>query len=143
MIDLANNEARDLALLHRHMMKLLDRALAPLDLGHGRYLYLFRLYNSDGSKQQELADIIGADKAAATRALSRLEEAGLVRREADQQDRRAMRVYLTPRGRALRPQLEDALANSIASFTGMLDTGEREQLRNLLAKVASPLAPRP
>ena len=142
MIDIANSEARHLALLHRQMMKELERELAPLELGPGRYLYLFGLYIRDGRKQQELADIIGADKAAATRALSRLEEAGLVRREADQQDRRAMRVYLTPRGIALRPQLEDALANSITSFTGVLDTQEREQLRQLLAKVASPLAPR-
>ena len=65
-----------------------------------------------------------------------------MRREADQQDRRATRVYLTPRGRALRPQLEAALTNSIKSFTGVLEGEERLQLRQLLAKVAAPLAPR-
>lgn len=141
MIDLANNEARDIAVLHRHMMKLLDRELAPLDLGHGRYLYLFSLYNFDGRKQQELANIIGADKAACTRALSRLEKVGLVERRADQQDRRATRVFLTSKGRELRPRLEAALENSISSFTRLLEKDERRQLSRLLTKMATPLAP--
>ena len=139
MIDLANNEARHLAIVHRHMIKLLDRELVPLDLGHGRYLYLFRLYNADGSKQQELADVIGADKAAATRALARLEKAGLVRREPDKEDRRATRVYLTRKADALRPRLEAALEQSAQSFTSVLNNKEREQLKKLLAKIALPL----
>ena len=57
MIDLANSEARHLALLHRQMIKLLDQELAPLDLGHGRYLYLFSLYLRGDRRQQELADL--------------------------------------------------------------------------------------
>jgi DNA-binding MarR family transcriptional regulator len=141
MIDLANNEARHLAIVHRHMIKLLDRQLVPLDLGHGRYLYLFRLYNADGEKQQELADIIGADKAAATRALARLEKAGLVRRQPDKEDRRATRVYLTRKAQALRPRLEAALEESVQSFTSVLNDKERGQLKKLLAKIAAPLTP--
>lgn len=143
MIDLANNEARDLALIYRQMIRLLDRELAPLDLGHGRYLYLFSLYNFDGRKQQELADIIGTDKAACTRALSKLELAGMIKRQPDKKDRRAMRVYLTGKGRRLRPRLEAVLENSITSFTGTLNASERGQLRRLLAKLAAPLAPGP
>lgn len=139
MIDLANNEARHLAIVHRHLMKLLDGELAPLDLGHGRYLYLFRLYNADGCKQQELADVIGADKGAAARALARLEQAGLVRREIDREDRRVTRVYLTRKGVALRPKLEAALEGSINSFTRVLNAREQAQLQTLLAKMAAPL----
>jgi DNA-binding MarR family transcriptional regulator len=143
MIDLANSEARHVALLYRHMMKLLDNELAPLDLGHGRYLYLFSLYVRGGRKQQELADIIGADKAAAARALSRLEAAGYIRRERDPRDGRAMRVYLTPKGAELRPRLEAAAASSIDSFTGVLAADERAEFKRLLAKIAAPLVNSP
>ena len=143
MMDIANNEARYLTVLYRQMMKELERELAPLDLGPGRYLYLFGLYIRDGRRQQELADAIGIDKAAATRALSRLEENGYVRREADGEDRRAIRVYLTAKGRKMRPQLEQALLDSVESLSSELDHGERSELRRLLAKMSLPFLPPP
>ena len=139
MIDLVNHEARYLALLHRFMIKQLERELAPLHLGPGSYLYLFGLYIRDGRKQQELADIVGVDKAAATRALSRLEHNGYIRRQNDDRDGRAIRVHLTPRGRKLRPRLEAAAFGAIETMTRTLEAGERAELRRLLAKMALPL----
>jgi DNA-binding MarR family transcriptional regulator len=139
VIDLVNHEARHLALLHRHMLKQLEQELAPLHLGPGRYLYLFSLYIRDGRKQQELADLVGVDKAAATRALSRLERNGYIRRQKDERDGRAIRVYLTPMGRKLRPRLEAAAAAAVESMTRTLEAGEREELRRLLAKMALPV----
>jgi DNA-binding MarR family transcriptional regulator len=139
LIDLVHHEARYIAHLNRQMMRLLESELAPLELGPGRYLYLFGLYVKDGRKQQELADTIGVDKAAATRAISRLEENGYVRREADANDRRSMRVYLTPKGRRLQPQLEAAAKHCIDSMTSELDSSERVELRRLLEKMAAPL----
>ena len=138
MIDLVNHEARYLALLNRQMMKQLERELAPLQLGPGNYLYLFGLYIRDGRKQQELADTIGVDKAAATRALSRLENNGYVRRRKDKHDRRAIRVYLTRKGLDLRGQLETAAAASMDAMTHSLDSGERAELHRLMAKMAQP-----
>jgi DNA-binding MarR family transcriptional regulator len=141
LIDIANYEARHLSLLYRQMIKALERELAPLELGPGRYLYLFGLYIRDGRKQQELADIIGIDKAAVTRALLRLEESGYIRRKEDKKDRRATRVYLTAKGRKLRPQLEKAAVASIDNLTVALDRDERVEMRRLLAKMALPFIP--
>ena len=135
MIDLVHHEARYIALLNRHMMRLLELELSPLELGPGRYLYLFALYVRDGRKQQDLADTIGVDKAAATRAIARLEENGYVRRRADRNDRRSTRVYLTPRGRNLRPRLESAATHCIETMTRNLDNRERLELGRLLAKI--------
>ena len=140
MFDIANSEARHLALIHRQMMRRLESELAPLQLGPGRYLYLFGLYIQDGRRQQELADIIGVDKAAATRALARLERNGYVSRREDPADRRAMRVYLTPAGRQLRPMLESAAMVCIEEMTTALDGPERRELRRLLAKMVVPPA---
>ena len=139
MIDLENNEARYLFRLYWQVSRLLDRELSPLELGHGRYLYLLGLYIRDGRKQQELADIIGIDKAAVTRALARLERTGYVRRAPDGKDGRVTRVFLTARGRELRPTLEVAATAAIDRLTAPLSAGERDTLRSLLAKVAAPL----
>lgn len=138
MIDLATYEARHFALLHRQMMKQLDRQLAPLELGPGRYLYLFALYIRDGRRQQELADLVGTDKAATTRALVRLEKNGYIKRVPDPDDGRATRVQLTDKGRKLRPTLEAAAQTSMEVITAGLEGEERQQLKNLLAKMAAP-----
>ena len=138
MIDFGHHEARYLALLNRQLMKQLEKELKPLELGPGNYLYLYSLSIVDGRKQQELADIIGVDKAATTRALSRLERDGFVRREADQNDRRVTRVYLTSKARKLRPQLEAAAVTTTTILNGALDSNEQQELRRLLAKMAQP-----
>lgn len=137
-MDVADNEARHLVRLYWVLTRLMDRELAPLDLGHGRYLYLFGLYIADGRKQRELAEIIGTDKAAVTRALVRLERSGYIRRRSDPRDGRVTRVFLTPKGRKLRPRLEAAADNAIEALTEPLDRYEREALRELLARMAMP-----
>ena len=137
-MDLANNEARHLVRLYWTLTKLLDRELASLELGHGRYMYLFGLYIADGRRQQDLADIIGIDKAAVTRALARLEQSGYIRRVADEEDGRATRVFLTPRGRKLRPTLESVADRVIDTLTEPLDDAERRTLRSLLRRIATP-----
>lgn len=138
MSDIANSEARHLAILYRQMMKHLDRELAPLGLGPGRYAYLFALYARDDRTQQELADAVCADKAAAARALARLEADGYILRRPDARDRRVTRVTLSARAQPLRSVLENAAASSIDALTRELDRAERRQIKSLLAKMVQP-----
>lgn len=135
MIELADNEARHIAVLYRRMVKQIDRRLAPMGLGPGRYVYLFQLYLEDGRSQQALADSTSTDKAATARALLRLEADGYVRRVPDPGDRRVVRIFLTPRGKRQRGVLKRATADIIASLTEPLDIAERRQLRELLRKL--------
>ncbi|PLW69648.1 MarR family winged helix-turn-helix transcriptional regulator [Pseudohalioglobus lutimaris] len=139
MSDFAHSEARYLALVYRQLMRHLDEELAPADLGPGRYLYLYALQAKDGRRQQELADALGLDKAAVTRALARLEEDGFIRREADKEDGRATRVFLTSKGRAKQAFLEGAASNSLEKLLRPLTVVERERFGKLLAKIALPL----
>lgn len=139
MIDLHDNEARHVAMLYRHMLRQLDRELAPHRIGPGRYAYLFALYRGDGRSQQALADAVGADKGGAARALARLEADGLVQRRADAGDRRAVRVFLTTKGRRLRQSLERAAASGIDLMLAPLTAEERAQLRVLLRKMTASL----
>lgn len=61
----------------------------------------------------DLADQIGLDRSGVTRRASRLEDAGLVRREPDPNDRRATLLVLTEAGHTSVATMRDRLAQSI------------------------------
>jgi len=115
------------------MIRSLDKQLIPLGLSYGRYAYLFALYIQDGRSQQDLANSVGTDKAAATRALSKLAADGLIERMPDPADKRAVKVYVTGLGKAQRPLLEKAASDAIEDLTDGLDPEQQQQLRALLA----------
>ena len=60
---------------------------------------LFLLREKDCRKMSELGRVIGVDNSAMTGLVDRLEKAGLVRREAKRDDRRALLIRITPEGR--------------------------------------------
>ncbi len=59
---------------------------------------LFILKERDGRMMSELGKILGVDNSAMTGLIDRLEKAGFVRREAAQEDRRALLIRITPEG---------------------------------------------
>ena len=137
MTDHLDNEVRHLYLLRRHVLQVLDRELSEYGLGHGTYKYLYALFVEDHRSQQAIADRIGDDKAAATRALTRLEKLGFIRRDPDSTDRRVIIVSLTPAGQSLRPAVISAVKQASRSMTSALDLEEATLFRQLLTKAVS------
>ena len=74
-----------------------------------------------------------------TNRLDRLEEAGLVRRLPDPDDRRGILVELTAEGRELVDSAVDAHRGLSKRLLGGLEAREREQLDRLLRKLLTPL----
>jgi DNA-binding MarR family transcriptional regulator len=70
---------------------------------------LLPLFEEDGLRMGELAQRARLAKQTMTTMVRLLERDGLVRREPDSEDRRAVRVYLTHRSRRFRPVAEAAL----------------------------------
>lgn len=60
---------------------------------------LFLLKEKDGRYMSEMGQVIGVDNSAMTRLVDRLERAGLVKRQIDPENRRAISILLTPAGR--------------------------------------------
>lgn len=135
--DMLDNEVRQIYLLRRHALKVLDRELCAHGLGHGTYKYLYALFVEDRRSQQALADRVGDDKAAATRALARLEKLGFIHREPDTEDRRMIVVSLTPSGEALRPEIVAAVGEACHAMTATLEADEAALFRRLLAKAVA------
>jgi DNA-binding MarR family transcriptional regulator len=79
---------------------------AGLDITPDMYFILRYLWGEqDGSRQQELADKIGKDKASLTKLLDNLEKRNLVKRIADETDRRSKRIWLTVSGKKLKEKV--------------------------------------
>jgi DNA-binding PadR family transcriptional regulator len=66
-----------------------------------------------------------------------LEDAGLVSRHADPNDRRARRVVITERGGVLFGQLNERLAEVETHVLAALEEDERSAFRRLLQRVAT------
>lgn len=60
---------------------------------------LFLLKEKDRRYMSEMGQVIGVDNSAMTRLVDRLEKAGLVKRQTDPENRRAIAVVLTSSGR--------------------------------------------
>jgi MarR family transcriptional regulator, organic hydroperoxide resistance regulator len=80
-----------------------DRALAPLGLTHAHYVVLASLYGMERAgqrpTQRELADHTGLEALYTSKLARALEAGGLIQRDRDLADTRAVRLALTDRGR--------------------------------------------
>lgn len=76
-----------------------------------------------------------------TKRLDRLEQAGLIAREPDPDDRRGTLISLTPAGRRLIDKVTEAHLANEQRLVGALTATERRQLADLLRKLQTGLPP--
>ena len=113
------------------------RLLAPHGLSEGRFVLLFLLDAAlDGLAPNTLAERAGVTRATVTGLLDGLEREGLVARHAEASDRRALRIRLTGKGQQVAQQAFAQHSRWIAGLYAGLSASERQQLAQLLDKVA-------
>jgi DNA-binding MarR family transcriptional regulator len=83
----------------------------------------------------ELGTTLGLAKSSLTGLVDRTERNGLVRREADPQDMRAVRVALTEPGRRLAEEFYVETCRRVAELPAGLSAAERDALASLLGRV--------
>jgi DNA-binding MarR family transcriptional regulator len=83
----------------------------------------------------ELGATLRLAKSSLTGLVDRTERNGLVRREADPQDMRAVRVALTPEGRQLAEEFYAETCRRVAELPAVLSAAERDTLASLLGRV--------
>jgi DNA-binding MarR family transcriptional regulator len=110
----------------------LGRRLEPYGVHPGQDYVLDELWHEDGQPVGVLAGRIGIEVPTLVRTLTRMEAAGLLRREADPADRRRVIVRLTARGRELEQMVPPILAEVTEFATAGISDAEREQLLRLL-----------
>lgn len=91
---------------YRSVQKHFAKELAQYHIGWGHFAILMSLYDQEGRSQDSLAQSRGFDKTMIAKSILRLEEEGIVYRKIDPQDKRVKRLYLTEKGKGLRPEME-------------------------------------
>ena len=90
----------------RSVVALYRPVLERLGLTHPQYLVMLALWQHAPLSVKRLGQLLQLDPGTLSPLLKRLEAAGLLRRERDQQDQRNLALTLTDRGRALREEAE-------------------------------------
>jgi MarR family transcriptional regulator for hemolysin len=122
-----------------HTSKTVSRAfsdaLAEVGGSVPTWLILTHLLGEDWPAQHRLARAMHIEGPTLTRHLDGLEEAGLVARRREPDNRRAVRVELTDAGRARHAELRQAVIAFNRRLTAGLSEDELGELRGLLERV--------
>jgi MarR family transcriptional regulator for hemolysin len=94
-----------LADLQRAVRAYADQKAARHGITRSQWAVLVKLQKEEGLQQAKLAKLLDIQPITLTRLIDRLCSSGLVERRADENDRRANRLYLTPAARPLMVKL--------------------------------------
>ena len=95
-----------LSVAARNVVAVYRPLLEPMGVTHPKYLVMLALWQYEPVSGRELCRLQRLDPGTLSPLLKRLESAGLLKRERDPRDERALAVTLTDKGRALRAQAE-------------------------------------
>jgi DNA-binding MarR family transcriptional regulator len=123
--------------ISRRIKRAMETTLSEHGLTHPEWEVLGRLRLADGhtSSPGELAEEVEVSSGAMTSRLDRLEQAGLVRRKPDPDDRRGVLVELTETGKAAYEAAVSVQARKEAFFASALTKAEQRRLNDLLRKL--------
>lgn len=82
-----------------------------------------------------LADYLGLEKSTMTGLVDRAEKRGIIARAANEEDGRAVDVFLTKQGLKLAERLEGQLREALAPLTERLDAADQRRLQSLLTRM--------
>ncbi|MCC5987596.1 MAG: winged helix-turn-helix transcriptional regulator [Pararhodobacter sp.] len=101
------------------------------------------LHDRDGQMVTRLAALALMEQSAMTRVIERMEERSLVTRRSDPRDRRRVRVFLAPDGRALLEALLNLARDQEAQVLACLPPEQRRALKPMLASLLAALPGNP
>ena len=123
---------------HQALLSCQRRQLSQLDLTPLQVEVLQALKGQRGLRQVELARRTGTDRSSMAELAARLERRGLIRRAPDPKDKRALLLFLTPKGRRLLARAAPLLTAAEDETVAALTERQRERLFDLLRRLAPP-----
>jgi DNA-binding MarR family transcriptional regulator len=117
------------------LRKAFDRLAVGLGVTRAQWKVLFKLTRAPGLRQVELADMLDLEPITLCRIVDRLEEAELVERTRDPEDRRAWRLHVTAQAQPLIEKLQAVGGELVEHAFGGIDPKDLETTRKVLARV--------
>lgn len=121
--------------LYREGVSFLGKEYKEYNIGAGQYQFLVYLYTKDGITHDELTEIIGVDKAATTRAISKLEKLGYVTKIQDTYDKRKYYIFLTEYAKEHRDNIINISMKWEYKLISELTDNELKELYNIFRKM--------
>jgi DNA-binding MarR family transcriptional regulator len=123
-------------------MKFAER-LERLELSPPHVGLLGMLRRAGGQSQQDLAASLGMHPSRMVALIDELEHKGLLERRENPDDRRVYALFLTPAGEKALRDVGRVNAEHLEALCAALDSGERQVLAELLARIAKEQGLRP
>lgn len=117
-----------------------NKAAEPIGFTHSQWRALVHLSENQNCRQIDLAEILEIKPITLVKQIDLLEEAGLVRRNKDMEDRRAYRLEITAKALPIIDQLwkiADAVETQVLSA---LTREEQQQITIVLERIKSSLS---
>ena len=113
----------------------LEERLAPFDIKPADYIVLASLANDVADTASAVCSLLVHDPGAMTRKIDALEQRGLVRRVRSEEDRRAIKLELTPEGRKVFPKMLAAAVGVANDFLEGFSKSEVRQMEDFLQRM--------
>lgn len=117
--------------------RLLDKYLAHLDITAAQFKVLFFIGHNRANTPAELCRELSIDSGSMTRMLDRLEKKELLLRNPCPNDRRSVRLRLSPAGEAVNAEAPQIASQAMNELVGCLSSDELGTLTQLLDKILS------
>ena len=132
-----------LAQIGAHAAAQFGERLETLKLTPPQARILGVLGSESGLSQQALADLLGMFPSRLVSVLDELQQAGLIERRSHPTDRRISTLYLTKTGKQTLQAVRRVAKQHDDALCAALTSGERETLKQLLARIAEEQQLRP
>jgi DNA-binding MarR family transcriptional regulator len=106
--------------------------LAPFGITPVQHLILVVLGEEDFLSPAEISDRLAMDGATLSGVLDRMAEAGLIKKEGNPEDRRSIRVSLSPKAKRMREELADQRKSINDDLTAKFSLEEKLLLKRML-----------
>ncbi len=135
MYDIEKSVGFLLAKAYRKGFACFREPLSKYNITPPQFSVLAFLWKKDGLTQTELSEKSRIDRTTMVGLIDRLGGEGLVERRPDEADRRAYRIHLTGKGRALEDELSSLAGEVTARWTKSLTGKEKSELTRMLEKI--------
>lgn len=124
------------------MRRAFDERARGIGLSRPQWRVLTMLRRNEGINQGGLAELVEVEPITLCRMVDRLQEADLVERRADPADRRAWRLHLTEKARAILEEMRPMAFSLFDEAMTGLDATERSDLFRMLERIRTNLSRR-
>lgn len=124
---------RQIGSISRALDSIANIEFKDLELSRGQYLYLTRIFEHPGIISDRLATLLNVDRTTTARGVRRLEQAGLILKKDDKDNKKIKHLFVTDTGKKLAEEIEKENDYSNNLITKGLSKSDQAKLQKYLS----------